>query len=317
MILMASSTVYGSTGDIFWPPPPDKGRLQYIGEIDCTQLEAKSGFLGKIKKLFAGKDESEEVSLPFDIVTENEYIYLTCQNIPALIKINRSNNNFKYISNKEYPLVYPISLCKGDKGEIYITDVEQKAVFKFQDDEIKPFITTGLNRPTGIASIFGKNRLYVVDTGDHSLKIYDLNGNFLKKVPGDNNEPIFYYPTFITKDGDNILINDALNYSIKRFDVDGNFISSFGMEGNGPGTFSRPKGLAIDSDEHIYVVDNLVDNFQIFDKEGKLLLVVGSRGHLEGQFWSPAGIDIKNDTLFIADTFNNRIQILLYLGEDK
>ena len=94
-------------------------------------------------------------------------------------------------------------------------------------------------------------------------------------------------------------------------------MSSFGSEGDGPGTFSRPKGLAVDSDSNIYVVDNLFDNIQVFDTFGKLLLVIGNSGQKSGQFWSPAGIDIVGDTVYIADTFNDRIQILCYVGEES
>ena len=38
-------------------------------------------------------------------------------------------------------------------------------------------------------------------------------------------------------------------------------------------------------------------------------------GQEPGQFWSPAGIDIVKDTIYIADTFNNRIQILRCVEE--
>ena len=63
-----------------------------------------------------------------------------------------------------------------------------------------------------------------------------------------------------------------------------------------------------------FVVDNLFVNIQVFDDTGRILLVIGSRGQDRGQFWSPAGIDIENDTIYIADTYNNRIQVLRYLG---
>jgi hypothetical protein len=45
--------------------------------------------------------------------------------------------------------------------------------------------------------------------------------------------------------------------------------------------------------------------------------VIGAAGQDAGQFWSPGGIDIVNDTIYVADTFNNRIQILHYLGGEQ
>jgi DNA-binding beta-propeller fold protein YncE len=128
--------------------------------------------------------------------------------------------------------------------------------------------------------------------------------------------PLFNYPTFATvTPGNEVLVNDGLNYQIKRFDSEGNLLGAFGEEGDGPGTFSRPKGIAVDSDLNIYVVDNLFDNVQIFDRSGRVLLSVGSGGDGTGQFWSPAGIDIQNDTVYVADTHNHRVQILHYLGD--
>ena len=62
------------------------------------------------------------------------------------------------------------------------------------------------------------------------------------------------------------------------------------------------------------MVDNLFDNYQVFDTTGRVLLVVGSAGQQPGEFWSPAGADMVADTLFVADTFNDRIQVFAYLG---
>ena len=53
------------------------------------------------------------------------------------------------------------------------------------------------------------------------------------------------------------------------------------------------------------------------DERFRLDCKIGGGGQGSGQFWSPAGIDIANDTIYIADTFNNRIQILHYLGGTK
>ena len=75
--------------------------------------------------------------------------------------------------------------------------------------------------------------------------------------------------------------------------------------------------MAVDDSGNIYVVDGLFDNIQVFDPDGRLLMVIGSRGAGAGEFWSPGGLCIDGDDVFIADTFNNRIQVLRYLGEES
>jgi len=81
-----------------------------------------------------------------------------------------------------------------------------------------------------------------------------------------------------------------------------------------PGSFARPKGIALDSDNNLYVVDANHDNFQIFDQEGRLLLFVGGNGSAPGEFYLPSGIYIDGrDRVYVADTFNRRIQVFQFL----
>ncbi len=317
LLMMVFTAQSVPANNLVWPPPPDEGRIEYVGEIDCGDLSIKTGFFGKLGRLFGGKSASEEVSLPFDLVVSGSKMYLVCQNIPALIEIDRDKNEFVFITDKKHPFQYPISLCHDDAGTIYVTDGEAGVVYRYQNEKLAPLISEGLNRPTGIAALPGKDRLLVIDTGDQAMKIFDLNGNLIRTISDDSTRAQrFNYPTFAAATTNNqILVNDALNFEIKRFDAEGNYLGSFGQEGEGPGTFSRPKGVATDSDSHIYVVDNLFDNVQVFDQTGQILLAIGARGQNRGEFWSPAGIDIENDTVYIADTFNNRIQILHYLKE--
>lgn len=297
-----------------WPPAPDTARVAYLDELRCDQLNPKSGLLGKLGRLFAGKSEQESLSLPFDIVVRDGSLFMVCQNIAALVEVDRDKKTFKLHRCEESPFVYPVSLCRGG-DDIFITDPEAQAVFRFSKGKVTRFIDRDLIRPTGIAALPDENRLYIIDTGDHRLKVFDFDGRPVKVVPdGDDPEKALHYPTFAASSDQGVLVNDGLNYRIRGYDPDGNQVVAFGREGDGPGCFARPKGLAVDSDGHIYVVDNIFDNVQVFDAAGRLLLVIGSTGSEAGQFWSPAGIDIANDTIYIADTFNHRIQILQYLA---
>lgn len=298
-----------------WPPAPDQPRVEYLGEIQCRDLKRQTGFFGKIKRLIGGGLPDERLSYPFDVLLSGGALFLTCQNLPALVKVDIDQKTYRVYDSGSLPLNYPVALCAA--GElVFLTDSENAAVYRLAEDKLQPLITTGLIRPTGIAAVEDKQRLYVVDTGDHTIKIFDFTGKFIRTI-GDHADSTvgLNYPTFAVSTADGtILINDALNYRIKRFDGEGKLLTVFGREGDGPGAFARAKGLAVDSQDHIYVVDNLFDNIQVFDQQGRVLLVVGGAGQQPGQFWSPGGIDIVNDTIYVADTFNNRVQILHYLG---
>jgi hypothetical protein len=52
----------------------------------------------------------------------------------------------------------------------------------------------------------------------------------------------------------------------------------FGEMGDGLGQFARVKGIAIDRDDRLYVVDAMAQVVQIFDANGKLLTWFGEPG---------------------------------------
>ena len=80
---------------------------------------------------------------------------------------------------------------------------------------------------------------------------------------------------------------------------------------------ARPRAIAIDNQNHLYVTDALNNNVQMFDESGNLLLRFGNIGLHEGQFRLPAGIYISADNkIWVADSVNRRIQQFAYVGEN-
>jgi DNA-binding beta-propeller fold protein YncE len=87
---------------------------------------------------------------------------------------------------------------------------------------------------------------------------------------------------------------------------------SFGQKGGSSGKMSRPRGLAIDeARKSIYIVDYMRHTILVFDTGGKYLFEFGGRG--TGPLWFnfPTAISVnRRGQIFIADLFNNRVQVL-------
>lgn len=76
--------------------------------------------------------------------------------------------------------------------------------------------------------------------------------------------------------------------------------------------------MAVDSDGHVYVLDSRFENVQVFDHVGALLMAFGGEGDGPGEFALPSGITIdQGDRIWIADTYNRRVQVFQYLREDE
>jgi sugar lactone lactonase YvrE len=85
----------------------------------------------------------------------------------------------------------------------------------------------------------------------------------------------------------------------------------------------RPKGVAVDSEDHLYIVDGLSGMVQVFDRQGRLLYFFGKRGTRLGEFQLPSGLFINHDDrdhddrVFVVDSFNRRVQVFRYHGLPK
>lgn len=133
-----------------------------------------------------------------------------------------------------------------------------------------------------------------------------------------NGKGEFRYPGFVTvdrRDG-TVYVSDGMNFRVQVFEPQQlRWTATIGEVGDVSGNFTRPKGVAVDSQGHLYVVDAAFNNIQIFDKSGQLLLAfpeqkVASRASLQ----VPMGIFIDaRDRIYVADKYNGQVQIFEFM----
>lgn len=123
----------------------------------------------------------------------------------------------------------------------------------------------------------GKGNVWLADMKDHVVMQFTPEGKLIKTL-GTRGEPgcdatHFDRPTdmAIAPDG-HVFVSDGYgNRRIAHFDADGRFVKAWGSDGTGPGQFSLPHSIVIDSRGRLYVADRSNVRIQVFDREGKLL----------------------------------------------
>jgi len=134
--------------------------------------------------------------------------------------------------------------------------------------------------PWGI-TIDSNERIFICDTLNHRIQIFDSEGKFLSTFGSEGNgNGQFGGPIGISINSkDNILICDNANNRVQKFNSEQKFITTFGSKGNGIGQFNNPRGICVDKNDNIYVCDTGNNRIQIFDSEGKFISVIGSKGN--------------------------------------
>lgn len=89
-------------------------------------------------------------------------------------------------------------------------------------------------------------------------------------------------------------------------------VTVWGGRGSNPGQFQKPRGMAIDGQDQIYIVD-FAARIQVFDCSGQYLRGWRTREHRLGK---PVGLGIARDgQLLVADTHYHRVLVYSSEGE--
>jgi DNA-binding beta-propeller fold protein YncE len=184
------------------------------------------------------------------------------------------------------------------------------------------------NSPQGI-SLSGSN-IYVADTGNNRIRKIDTASN-VTTVAGSNagfadgTSAQFSGPQAISLSGSNIYVADTGNNRIRLIDASSNVTTVAGSNSgfaDGQGTsalFTSPQGISL-SGSNIYVADTGNNRIRKITSTGLVTTVAGSNaGFSNGPasnalFSSPGGIIADGNTIYTADTGNNRIRMIALSG---
>lgn len=99
-------------------------------------------------------------------------------------------------------------------------------------------------------------------------------------------------------------------------DLEHGFHSEFGSHGTGEGQFIRPTALAIDSRNHLFAADDLLNRITEFDPENNFVQQWGIDGDGPGQLNGPSGLVFdRENNLLVVDHMNHRVQKFTRNGE--
>ena len=168
-------------------------------------------------------------------------------------------------------------------------------------------------------------RLYVADTDNHRIIVYDL----------ENNEKLLTFtspmqkycersevcavkdrnlPTSIAVIDERIFVAYGFQDEIQVFDLDGNYLWKFGSSGTQAGQFNSVYRLVASNNE-LFVADLENYRIQVFDLDGNFLREFGTYNEVSGQHSKPFDVNIYDSQIFVVDQTEDSILVFDLNGE--
>ena len=186
------------------------------------------------------------------------------------------------------------------------------------------YLPLGLNAPRAIAAGL-EGDLYVADSRNHRILHIGSDGNLLQEWGrfGDQlangNAPLGFFNepwgVAVGPDG-SVYVADTWNHRIQKFTSDGKAVMMWGQYGQpvpdmpeSNSYFWGPRGIAVDSQGHVYVADTGNKRIVVFDGDGNYITQFGTAGFDPGQFDEPVGVAVaRSGIVYVTDTWNQRVQ---------
>jgi hypothetical protein len=324
-----------AVGPIFYPPPPDVPRLQFLMSFsDADEFVTRTSSFADI---ITGKkaESSHAIKNPYGIAVTNGKIYVCDLGRFMVQVIDVVNKKYSVLGTPEQ-IESPMNITIDSDGTKYVADSRKRmvAVFDAEDRFVRHMGDPTRCAPSDVA--ISGNTLFVTDALGGRVEVWSRDGTFQRAFAGKGRGPDqLQTPTnlAIGPDG-NIYVVDTELEMVKVFSPEGKFLRTIGQPGDRPGFFARPKGIAISPQGHVYVADAQWEVIQIFTTEGQLLLYFGGAHPGPQGMGLPAGVCLDATSidafrsyvhqdfepeylLFVANEFGNHKIGLYAFGHPK
>lgn len=223
-------------------------------------------------------------------------------------------------------------IAVGDDGSIYVSDFGNNAVdvFSPQGQFLRSW---GVQLPVVLSVKGGR----VAVAAANGIGVFDTQGKLINKWAsrGSKKDQVNLPHGILIGADNNIYVSDTQNRRVKAYKPNGELmwmIGDLNRTGanlastqtsvpvvNGiPQNFLLPSGMTQDGAGRLLIVDAFTFEVVVLDPthQGRVVARYGTEGQQDGQFAYPTGIsyDKDRDWIAVADTTNNRVQIMRIPG---
>ena len=254
---------------LFWPAPPNVARVRYVDYFTgmpinyapvTNKKKEKQSWMDRLAGTPEGQEKQDKLLKdfpyqligPYGVASDSKgLVYVVDQKVGAIFIFNLETRETELIKNgvdAHFEFINGIAIDDNDR--LFVSDGKLAHVLVFgANHKVEGIINEGMVDPNGLAVDVENRYLYVADTQKDQVLVYDADTfKPLRKIGGVGKKHTL----------------------------------------TGPGDFSAPTNVAVDSDGNVYVTDTLNDLRAIpgFDEDFEDFFSGAQRtlGHLEEAF---------------------------------
>lgn len=279
-----------------------------------SEYAAKTNFVGDI-------DTSMTIAPTAAFNIHPPELSIKSRSVPAPQEVQPSKpiHIFSTHGKNQINFVEPSVVCYRS-GRVIVGDTatRQVHVYSFEGRWVGDLVMTNsdtktrggtLTKPSGIA-IDVKGRVYIVDSSDPYVRVFDSKGVFVKEFCNIQGKDGGLQGIAVDSTG-LIYLSDVTNACVQVFQSDlGLWMRKIDCKGKADADLQLPSGLAVDRANQVYCADYGTSRVYVFSKSGILLRSFGSKGNGPGQFNVPRSVAVdRNDKIYVLDSLNHRVQV--------
>ena len=314
---------------VFFPKPPDKARLQFLKSFSGPEdigVEGPSAW----ESFIVGETKNTEAILkPYGLAVFQGKLYVCDVGKRMVAVLDLENHTFSYLT-EDRRLMDPRNIYIEADGTKYVADPTAGMLFVFdKNNNLSAILGRELKiRPEDV--VVRGQHCYVTDSNSNQIVVLDKKTGkevnrfgqqgeledaqaSLSDLPAGH----FLLVSDLTTDRQgNIYVTDKAAARITEFDKSGVFKRTIGSWGIGIQQFIRPKGIAIDKEDRIWVVDTAPEVVKIYNPEGLLLLFFGLPGNKPGMMNMPAKVVVDYDNVELFQEYavkEAKIEFLVFV----
>ena len=214
-------------GHLFYPPPPEEPRLQFLKSFSTSDDFEKPP--SAFQRFIVGKEKNTRpIVKPYGVTVHDNKIYI-CDTVRNGIDIlDFKTRKFRYFEPEDaVQLIDPINLDFDDSGNMYVADARRGQVVIF-DKNARYVGALGENsefKPTDVLVKDGK--IYVCDLKTYGVKVFGLKDRkLLMSIPSESakDEAKLFSPVNLASDDEgNIYVSDIGGFRVQKYNVRGSF----------------------------------------------------------------------------------------------